>query len=191
MRNQVAQPGCRLGWVTESPTPEEPTALAADLREALRPLWRRFNEHRTLSLGKVGILGHLQRAGALSATDLAGLERISHQAVANAVRELEELGLVSRSPDPADGRRTLVTITGEGNTRLHTERFAGQDWLVHAVSDNLDAHDRATLAAAVPLLRRLHAEPASDEPATAEPATAEPVDAERAAPAPGSAEDPQ
>lgn len=143
--------------MTGSPAPSEPAALAADLREALRPLWRRFHEHRTLSLGKVGILAHLARDGALAATDLAGLERISHQAVANAVRELEELGLVSRSPDPADRRRTLVTITNPGRTRLHTERAAGQDWLVHAVTDHLDADERAALAATIPLLRRLHA----------------------------------
>ena len=136
----------------------EPTALAADLREALRPLWRRFNEHRTLSLGKVGILAHLEQDGALAVTDLATLERISHQAVANAVRELEELSLVSRSPDSADRRRTLVTITDPGRERLHTERSAGQDWLVHAVTEHLDGGERAALAEAIPLLRRLHTE---------------------------------
>lgn len=143
--------------MTDSPSPSEPTALAADLREALRPLWRRFHEHRTLSLGKVGILANLARDGALAATDLAGLERISHQAVANAVRELDELGLVSRNPDPADRRRTLVTITEPGRERLHAERAAGQDWLVHAVTDHLDTDERVALAATVPLLRRLHA----------------------------------
>ena len=54
-------------------------------------------------MGKVGILSHLEHRGPLAATDLAGLERISHQAVANAARELQNLGLVSRSPDPACG----------------------------------------------------------------------------------------
>ena len=132
-------------------------SLAADLREALRPLWRQFNARRTLSLGKTGILAHLDRRGAMTATDLAGLERISHQAVANAVRELQELGLVSRSPDPADGRRTLVSLTDAGRERLRAELSAGQDWLTRAVADHLDDADRATLAAALPLLRRLDA----------------------------------
>ena len=141
----------------DSPAASEPTALAAELREVLRPLWRRFNEHRTLSLGKVGILAHLEKDGDMAVTDLATLERISHQAVANAVRELEELGLISRSSDPADRRRTLVAITDPGRERLHTERSAGQDWLVHAVTEHLDADERATLADTVPLLRRLHA----------------------------------
>lgn len=137
------------------PADPDPAALAADLREALRPLWRRFKALRTLSMGKVGILAHLEQGGPLSATDLAGLERISHQAVANAVRELESSGFVSRTTDPADRRRTLIDLTPVGRDRLHTERYAGQGWLTHAITSLLDEDDRATLAAAVPLLHRL------------------------------------
>ncbi|WP_354057240.1 MarR family transcriptional regulator [Dietzia sp. 2505] len=144
------------GATSDSPT--DPAALAADLREALRPLWRRLGEHRTLSMGKVGILARLDRHGALTATDLAAQERISHQAVTGAVRELEEMGLVSRSPDPADGRRVLITLTDTGRTRLIGERSAGQEWLIHAVTDELSESERATLAAAVPLLGRLDTE---------------------------------
>lgn len=137
------------------PASPDPAQLAADLREALRPLWRRLRAHKTLSMGKVGILFHLEQHGPLAATDLAGLERISHQAVANAVRELQDLGLISRSPDPEDGRRTLVSLTDAGRDRLLAERSAGQDWLATAVADHLDADDRAALAAALPVLRRL------------------------------------
>ena len=136
------------------PAPDAAT-LATDLRDALRPLWRRLRAHKTLSMGKTGILSHLEQRGPLATTDLAGLERISHQAVANAVRELQDLGLVSRSPDPADGRRTLLALTDAGRERLTAERAAGQDWLVDAVAGQLDADERATLAAAIPLLRRL------------------------------------
>ena len=142
-------------------TPADPNgtaALAAELRDALRPLWRRFNAHRTLSLGKFGILSHLAGRGPLTATDLAGLERISHQAIANAVRELEELGLIRRSPDPDDGRRVLVQLTDSGRERLRAEQTAGQDWLARSVADHLDDADRATIAAAIPLLRRLDAD---------------------------------
>lgn len=134
------------------------TTLAADLREALRPLWRHLNAHRTLSMGKVGILSRLEQRGPMAATDLAPLERISHQAVANAAGELEKMGLVSRTPDPGDRRRTLVALTDAGRERLSTERLAGQDWLAHAVAEQLDDADRAALATAVPLLLRLDIE---------------------------------
>lgn len=139
-------------------TDADATALAADLRDALRPLWRRFREHRTLSMGKAGILARLDRHGALTATDLAAQEHISHQAVANAVRELEELGLVARNPDPQDGRRMRITLSEAGAERLASERTAGQEWLVHAVAEGLSESERSTLAAAIPLLRRLDTE---------------------------------
>ena len=106
-------------------------------------------------MGKAGILAALHGHGPLTATDLAARERISHQAVATAVRELADLGLVSRSPDPHDRRRMLVTLTDAGRDRLAGERVAGQEWLVHAVADGLSESERAVLAAAVPLLRRL------------------------------------
>ena len=56
------------------------------------------------------------------------------------------------------GRRALVTITAGGREQLRTERAAGQDWLAHAIADHLDRAERARLAAAVPLLRRLDSE---------------------------------
>lgn len=133
-----------------------PTTLAADLRDAMRPLWRRFNAAKTLSLGKVGILYRLEQRGPLTATDLASAERISHQAVATAVKDLASLGLVSRAPDPGDGRRVVVTLTDSGRDRLAAERSAGQEWLISAIGTELDDDERATLAAAIPLLRRLH-----------------------------------
>lgn len=147
----------------------DPADLAADLREALRPLWRRFNSLRTLSPGKIGILSHLDRFGALAATELAARERISHQAVATAVRELEELGLVDRDADLADRRRVLIALTDTGRDRLAAERAAGTDWLARALTDELDATERAALAAAVSLLRRLDS---PDPVAPAEPADA-------------------
>lgn len=109
-------------------------------------------------MGKVGILSRLEQRGPMAATDLAPLERISHQAVANAAGELEKMGLVSRTPDPGDRRRTLVALTDAGRERLSTERLAGQDWLAHAVAEQLDDADRAALATAVPLLLRLDVE---------------------------------
>ena len=68
------------------------------------------------------------------------------------------MGLVSRSPDPDDRRRALVTLTGAGRDRLAAERDAGQDWLARAVATELDDAQRAALATAVPLLLRLDVE---------------------------------
>src|SRR5690606_37083162 len=47
-------------------------------------------------------------------TEVARRMGISKQAVAKAVKELEEDGLLARAPDAADGRAFLVTFTEEG-----------------------------------------------------------------------------
>ena len=42
--------------------------------------------------------------------------------ISRTVRELEELGLISRTPDPADGRSSLLSPTPEGLERLAAAR---------------------------------------------------------------------
>ena len=51
------------------------------------------------------VLGRLDREGPASISDLAAAERMRPQSMAQTVRDLEAAGLVSRRPDPDDGRR--------------------------------------------------------------------------------------
>ena len=51
------------------------------------------------------------------------------------VRELEQLGLVSRTPDPEDGRSSLLSPTAEGLERLAAARRPYESSLVDALED--------------------------------------------------------
>ncbi|MFR9722905.1 MarR family winged helix-turn-helix transcriptional regulator [Streptomyces sp. MS19] len=53
--------------------------------------------------------GRTQRMGELARCSDGSLSRLSHT-----VRRLEERGWVRRTADPADGRRTLATLTDDG-----------------------------------------------------------------------------
>jgi len=128
--------------------------LAQSLREALRPLWRRLNANKTLSMGKIDVLARLERGPATSA-DLATAARISPQAIATAVRELESLGLVGRTPDDRDRRRVWIELTEAGRERLAQERAIGNAWLEQALTEQLTPEEQKLLASAVPLLRKL------------------------------------
>ena len=108
-----------------------------------------------MSVGKVGLLRRLEINGPATASELAAGERISPQAVATAVRELEGLGLITRAPQAGDRRRMQIDLTPSGSERLAHERVAGQEWLVRALEVRLSPGERDTLAAAIPLLRRL------------------------------------
>ncbi|MFD4407170.1 MarR family winged helix-turn-helix transcriptional regulator [Nocardia sp. NPDC058499] len=131
------------------------TTLALALREALRPLWRQLNVHKTLSTGKLGVLVYLAEHGAATSSTLASVEKISPQAIATAVRELEGLGLITRTPDDQDRRRVWIDLTEAGRERLARERSTGNTWLEQAVTERLTADERELLESVVPLLRKL------------------------------------
>jgi len=75
--------------------------------------------------------------------------------MAQTVSELEADGLVARRPDPADGRRALVALTDQGSAALNADRRQREGWLALAIAEELSGGERATLAEAAELLRRL------------------------------------
>jgi DNA-binding MarR family transcriptional regulator len=75
--------------------------------------------------------------------------------MAQTVADLESAGLISRRPDPADGRRTLVELTPEGRVTLEADRRDREGWLASAIAGELSAAERRQLVQAVELLRRL------------------------------------
>jgi DNA-binding MarR family transcriptional regulator len=130
-------------------------STARQLGDVLHPIARRLLAGRTISAGKLGVLGYLSTHGRATATTLATVQTVSPQAIATAVRELEALGLVVRTPDSDDRRRVWVELTDAGRARLVEERTAGVDWLARAIAERLTEEERAALDHALPALRKL------------------------------------
>ncbi|WP_407660938.1 MarR family winged helix-turn-helix transcriptional regulator [Kitasatospora purpeofusca] len=86
----------------------------------------------------------LTEGGPASQSDLSRRTGIYRSDMVAVVNELAERGLVERTPDPADRRRNVITVTTEG--RAHLRRL---DTVVDAAQDALlaplDADDRARL----------------------------------------------
>jgi DNA-binding MarR family transcriptional regulator len=55
--------------------------------------------------------------------------------ISRTVRELEELGLVTRTPDPADGRSSLLSPTPEGLERLAAARAPQESVLLNTLEE--------------------------------------------------------
>jgi DNA-binding MarR family transcriptional regulator len=53
--------------------------------------------------------------------------------ISRTVRELEELGLITRTPDPADGRSSLLSPTPEGLARLAAARAPQESVLLNTL----------------------------------------------------------
>jgi DNA-binding MarR family transcriptional regulator len=129
--------------------------LSVDLRVVLGQLIRRLRAESRFPLGQASVLGRLDREGTSSIGALATAERVRPQSMAQTVTDLESAGLISRRPDPEDGRRTLVALTDQGRRALAEFRHDREGWLASAIDAELSADERRQLERAVELLRRL------------------------------------
>jgi DNA-binding MarR family transcriptional regulator len=135
-------------------TATEAAPLAGELRVVLGRLMRRLRAEHGFSLAQGAVLGRLDREGPQSVSDLAGMERMRPQSMAQTVADLEAEGFVERNPDPADRRRALVSLTDAGRDLITAARQRREGWLVRAIEE-LPAEDRETVERAVVLLGNL------------------------------------
>ncbi|WP_460492159.1 MarR family winged helix-turn-helix transcriptional regulator [Dactylosporangium cerinum] len=74
--------------------------------------------------------------------ELARLAKVRKQSMANSVELLSAAGYVTRRPDPADGRASLIFLTDKGRALWPASRVAGarveQDWATIVGRDNLE-----------------------------------------------------
>jgi DNA-binding MarR family transcriptional regulator len=139
-------------------TSDPATAIAADLRVLLGKLKRRLREEtgsRGLTWSQVSVLGHLEREGARTVTELAQLEGVRPQSMGATVQALEAAGLVKGTAHPTDGRRTVLSLTPMARAWIKASRAAREDWLAHTIQTRLSEAEQKKLAAATALLKRL------------------------------------
>lgn len=138
------------------PSPDDdPALLASELRDVLGALVRRLRTQHRFPLSQGTVLSRLDRDGAMGVSDLASAERVRPQSMAQTVADLEGAGMVTRHPDPTDGRRALVELTPLGLRTLHADRRDRAGWMAKVIADDLDPAERETLHRAVDLLRRI------------------------------------
>ena len=101
---------------TQHPDPEvaHAHAVAGELRVVLGKLKRRLREEASLgefTLSQMSALSRLEREGPATVTTLARAEGVRPQSMGATVSVLEAAGFVTGSPDPADGRQTILSLT--------------------------------------------------------------------------------
>ena len=89
------------------------------LRRIRRGLSERAVEvHPDLNATSYLLLTTLSEHGARRASDLADMFALDKGSVSRLVHQLLELGLIERSPDPADGRASILSVTDAAVRRL-------------------------------------------------------------------------
>jgi DNA-binding MarR family transcriptional regulator len=129
-----------------APGPTNDAAIG-EIESALHSLLRSLKQaklHEYL-LAKAGV--DLDRAGmallyvlytegtCLRVTDLAEQLQIEAPAVTRKAQQLEQSGLVSRAPDPNDGRATLLQLTARGRRTINRILAVRRDWLTTLLAD--------------------------------------------------------
>jgi DNA-binding MarR family transcriptional regulator len=108
--------------------------------------------HPELEPAAYGLLVRLDEADRQRATELAAWFGVGKATMSRQLRALEELGLVAREPDPADGRASLVLLTPEGRDRFRRVRDARRASYVQ----KLASWDRREVAELARLLHQLN-----------------------------------
>lgn len=138
--------------------PTDPEQLADALRASIGLLRRRLRQatpRGELTLPETAALTRLDREGPATAAELARAEQITPQSMGVTLAGLEIRGLVERVPDPADGRRLIISLSRAGAEVLRDRRDARVQQLARALAGEFSDAELDRLIAIVPLLDRL------------------------------------
>jgi DNA-binding MarR family transcriptional regulator len=141
-----------------SETARAAAALAAELRVLVGQLKRRLREQSSLgdlTESQIAVLRRLDSDGPATVTTLARAEGMRPQSMGANIAALEAAGLVSGTPDPNDGRQTILSLTAACREKVKAGRMAREDWLFRTLQTKLTPTEQEELTRAVKLLQRL------------------------------------
>jgi DNA-binding MarR family transcriptional regulator len=146
----------RVTGASEGAGPTSDDDIAGRLYVVLARLTRtlRRQEPAQLGHGAVAALATIVRDGPLRVGDLAVREGVRAPTMTRIVASLAGDGYVTREPDPADARASLIRATSDGEELVSGTRAARSRLLGRRIAA-LSPEHRAALAAALPVLEEL------------------------------------
>ncbi len=146
--------------MAHSAAPRRPPlgTLATDLRLACMRISRRIRLESgdLVAPHQFSALVRLED-GPRTLGELACHEKVSAPSMTRTVSAVEDLGLVSRSTHPDDGRQVLVTLTDRGRGVVRDIRRQRDQWMAVRLA-GLDEAERDVLRRATQILARVAAE---------------------------------
>lgn len=137
---------------------DELPAIAAVLRRGTMRLARRLRMERPdtgVPSLELSVLAHLNRRGSMTAGEIAAAERVQPQTLTRTLAALEGKGEIRRQADPADRRRSALSITAAGREVLVTDMRQRDSWLALAMAEELTPTERRLLYLAGELMEHL------------------------------------
>lgn len=132
----------------------ESSDVSARLSLAVGRLNRRLRPAKPeLSHGLLMALSTIVRQGPLRPREIAAVEQVAAPTATRLVVVLEERGLVSRTPDPDDGRSFFVSATADGRDAILAARLERAETASELMAE-LDPDERRLIVAALGALER-------------------------------------
>jgi DNA-binding MarR family transcriptional regulator len=123
--------------------PSEGSGLVPDLYRVVRRL-RRLSDPQHQDVTTMLLLHRLACAGPTRPSDLAADVQLDLSTVSRHARSLADAGMLSRDPDPQDGRSLLLALTEHGAQEMSSAFRRRQQLITRATAD-WDSADVQTL----------------------------------------------
>lgn len=108
-----------------------------------------------IPISQMAVLGRIIEEEPTTAAALAAAEHVTQQAIAQSLATLEQRGLVKKSRDPGDGRKSLVSATESGRALLEGIKASREAWLSRAIEAAVTPDERQALETTIELLQRI------------------------------------
>ncbi|WP_103348756.1 MarR family winged helix-turn-helix transcriptional regulator [Amycolatopsis sp. CA-128772] len=116
---------------------------------------RQVDNAGILTPSQSAVLHRLHREGPATQGELAAAEHVRQQSMAATLGVLDELGYLARTPDPADRRRVVISLSGTGTATVRGIQHHRDEWLAQALVDELSPAELDVVTRALPLLQRV------------------------------------
>ena len=131
---------------------------ATELRVLIAKLRRRLAEQASpgdFTPSQASVLSRLLSDGPATLTALAKAEGMRPQSMSSIISVLQADGVVDGSPDPADGRQTILALSHSARQTVEAARVIKNDWLFRSMKAKLTPAEQRRLSDDIELLQRL------------------------------------
>src|ERR1700744_4016281 len=123
--------------------------LSSSLRTAVAALHKVLRKQGSVisaySMTERETIGLLMRNPALLPTELAALTKVKTQSMSHILNNLEEQGLIKRTPSKEDKRKVYISITSAGKKIVEKARYEWDEWLKDAIEKSLTEKEKKSL----------------------------------------------
>jgi DNA-binding MarR family transcriptional regulator len=134
---------------------EVAAALRTVIHRLVKLLRRQTHEKGSFSLTERSVMGSLYQLGEQPPSTLAHVEKVTSQSMSQIISNLDEAGMISKTPSGDDKRKVLMSLSPAGRAYVEDARDRKQEWLAHALQQKVSSGEKELLMEALKILIKI------------------------------------